>query len=330
MAPGPARRSLSGTWSAPDPRARAASGSRGTAFAVTYTGSLRNRAGRLACGAEIRPHPHRRSARSATEGSTQSRQTCAAPHHHAAHAAIAPLAPRRSTRCSRAHEGPLTRRISAAQELPSLKVTVSLLTNYEQAADCYDWKACGAANKLQNARSPPSPVLTQAAAPAVQIGVHGIIIDFIDPQARFVTLRRGAAQRCYLLTPARFVPRAQGVARSATYLPEIAEREGWTLQETILSLVRKSGFTVRGSSARPPPDTAAPATLSGCAFYRCPSPGLGDEGPPPCHQPRAVPELALRHDVRRVHGVGAPSAPMQRPRRPQEACQFRRQRWALC
>ena len=35
---------------------------------------------------------------------------------------------------------------------------------------------------------------------------------------------------------------SQGVSRSATYLPEIAEREGWSKLEAIESLVRKSGW----------------------------------------------------------------------------------------
>lgn len=49
---------------------------------------------------------------------------------------------------------------------------------------------------------------------------------------------------CILRSLERSSLPVQGVARSATYLPEIAEREGWTLEETIKTLVRKSGYTV--------------------------------------------------------------------------------------
>ncbi len=49
-----------------------------------------------------------------------------------------------------------------------------------------------------------------------QVGTHGLIIDFTDPSS--------------------------GAARSATYLPEIAERERWTRRGTIESLIRKAGY----------------------------------------------------------------------------------------
>lgn len=42
-------------------------------------------------------------------------------------------------------------RVACVQEVPSLEVTVSLLTNYEQGADCYDWKV-------------PTPRLNQCSA----------------------------------------------------------------------------------------------------------------------------------------------------------------------
>jgi AMMECR1 domain-containing protein len=48
------------------------------------------------------------------------------------------------------------------------------------------------------------------------VGTHGLIIDFRDP--------------------------GNGRAHSATYLPEIAEREGWSRRYTVESLIRKSGF----------------------------------------------------------------------------------------
>ncbi|GAB4836271.1 hypothetical protein Ancab_001186 [Ancistrocladus abbreviatus] len=75
-----------------------------------------------------------------------------------------------------------------AKELPQLECTVSLLTDYETAANYLDW----------------------------EIGKHGLIIEFTDPDIN--------------------------VRRSATYLPEVAAHEGWTKTEAIDSLMRKAGY----------------------------------------------------------------------------------------
>jgi AMMECR1 domain-containing protein len=48
------------------------------------------------------------------------------------------------------------------------------------------------------------------------VGTHGLIIAFRDPHS--------------------------GAQRSATYLPEIAAREGWSRRAAVESLVRKSGY----------------------------------------------------------------------------------------
>ncbi|KAF2318206.1 hypothetical protein P3X46_025221 [Hevea brasiliensis] len=74
------------------------------------------------------------------------------------------------------------------KELPSLECTVSILTNYEMANNYLDW----------------------------EIGKHGLIIEFIDPN--------------------------NNVRRSATYLPEVAAHEGWTKVEAIDSLMHKAGY----------------------------------------------------------------------------------------
>jgi len=73
-------------------------------------------------------------------------------------------------------------------ELSSLSCTVSLLTDFEQGEDAFDWT----------------------------VGVHGIMIDFVDPR---------------------------GVARSAVYLPEVIPEQGWTKAQAVDSLVRKAGFS---------------------------------------------------------------------------------------
>ncbi|KAK1264158.1 hypothetical protein QJS04_geneDACA008519 [Acorus gramineus] len=75
-----------------------------------------------------------------------------------------------------------------AKELPFLECTVSILTDYETAVHYLDW----------------------------EIGKHGLIIEFTDPD--------------------------YNTRRSATYLPEVAAHEGWTQMETIDSLMRKAGY----------------------------------------------------------------------------------------
>jgi len=75
-----------------------------------------------------------------------------------------------------------------AKELPFLECTVSILTNYETALDYLDW----------------------------EVGKHGIIIEFTDPDSN--------------------------TRRSATYLPDVAANEGWTVIEAIDSLMRKAGY----------------------------------------------------------------------------------------
>ncbi|KAF7820438.1 AMMECR 1 family protein [Senna tora] len=52
-----------------------------------------------------------------------------------------------------------------------------------------------------------------------EVGKHGIIIEFVDPD--------------------------HNTRRSATYLPEVAAHEGWTITEAIDSLIRKAGYNGR-------------------------------------------------------------------------------------
>lgn len=64
-------------------------------------------------------------------------------------------------------------------------MTVSLLTNYEQGADCYDWKvrrrAALARTTPECCSKVPRRLLLYPLGRA-QVGVHGMIIDFVDPQ----------------------------------------------------------------------------------------------------------------------------------------------------
>lgn len=76
-----------------------------------------------------------------------------------------------------------------ASELPSLAVAVTLLTDFEEAADAEDW----------------------------ELGVHGLRISF----------------------------RYNGRRYGATYLPDVAVEQGWTKEETLVSLMRKAGWVGR-------------------------------------------------------------------------------------
>jgi uncharacterized protein (TIGR00296 family) len=74
-------------------------------------------------------------------------------------------------------------------ELPELEVAVTLLTDFEDAADASDWI----------------------------LGVHGLRISFTHHGRRY----------------------------GATYLPDVAPEQGWTRDETVVSLMRKAGWMGR-------------------------------------------------------------------------------------
>lgn len=73
------------------------------------------------------------------------------------------------------------------EELPKLRVSVSILCHFEEGSDYLDW----------------------------ELGVHGISIEYCSDR---------------------------GVRHSATYLPEVATKQGWDQIQTIDSLLRKGGF----------------------------------------------------------------------------------------
>lgn len=74
----------------------------------------------------------------------------------------------------------------SAHELPSLSCAVTLLTDFEPAADHMDW----------------------------ELGTHGIRLSFLY----------------------------HGRKHGATYLPDVASEQGWTKEETLVSLMRKAGW----------------------------------------------------------------------------------------
>ena len=74
-------------------------------------------------------------------------------------------------------------------ELPSLEVSVTLLTDFEDCDDADDWT----------------------------LGVHGLRISFVY----------------------------HGRRHGATYLPDVATEQGWTKEETLVSLMRKAGWMGR-------------------------------------------------------------------------------------
>ncbi|POS71181.1 ammecr1 family protein [Diaporthe helianthi] len=77
----------------------------------------------------------------------------------------------------------------SARELPELQVAVTLLTDFEDADDVFDW----------------------------ELGTHGIRISF----------------------------QWDGRRHGATYLPDVATEQGWTKEQTLVSLMRKAGWEGR-------------------------------------------------------------------------------------
>lgn len=76
-----------------------------------------------------------------------------------------------------------------AAELPTLEVSVTLLTDFEDCDDTHDWV----------------------------LGTHGLRISFVH----------------------------RGRRHGATYLPDVASEQGWTKEETLVSLMRKAGWMGR-------------------------------------------------------------------------------------
>ncbi|KAK0124006.1 hypothetical protein ONS95_008995 [Cadophora gregata] len=74
-------------------------------------------------------------------------------------------------------------------ELPSLEVSVTLLTDFEKADDQLDW----------------------------ELGIHGLKINFTVKNRQY----------------------------GACYLPDVPVEQGWTKEETVISLMRKAGWTGR-------------------------------------------------------------------------------------
>jgi len=77
----------------------------------------------------------------------------------------------------------------AARELPGLEVAVTLLTDFEDAADAADW----------------------------DLGTHGLRLSFTHHGRRY----------------------------GSTYLPDVAVEQGWDKEETVVSLMRKAGWSGR-------------------------------------------------------------------------------------
>ncbi|KAL3815977.1 hypothetical protein ACHAXA_005186 [Cyclostephanos tholiformis] len=98
-------------------------------------------------------------------------------------------------------------------ELPYLRVCVSLLIGYKECATCHDWI----------------------------VGVHGIIIEFVVSDAVATT---GGTMYGTTGKGVRGGWTGGGTCTTytATYLPEVAIEQGWDREEAVISLVRKSGY----------------------------------------------------------------------------------------
>lgn len=96
-----------------------------------------------------------------------------------------------------------------AGEVPLLKVTVSLLRRFEKAAHAHDW----------------------------EVGVHGIIVSFVDPSLSLNGGNGGGTRG------GGAGGGSAGVRRSATFLPEVAGEQGWTRAQAVEAAVRKAGYS---------------------------------------------------------------------------------------
>ncbi|OJT10186.1 hypothetical protein TRAPUB_13291 [Trametes pubescens] len=102
-------------------------------------------------------------------------------------------------------------------ELETLECSVSLLTDFEDAASYLDW----------------------------EIGVHGIHISFPHPSLIPASPSPSSAPSPLGSAPA--VPTRSTLRHSfsATFLPEIAEEQGWDKLETVDSAIHKAGWSGR-------------------------------------------------------------------------------------
>ncbi|KAI0921273.1 hypothetical protein AcW1_004699 [Taiwanofungus camphoratus] len=102
-------------------------------------------------------------------------------------------------------------------ELENLECGISLLTDFEDASSYLDWI----------------------------VGVHGIHITFPHPSLLAASPSPSSAPSP--LSSSSAVPTRSSVKHSfsATYLPQVAEEQGWDKIETIDSAIRKAGWNER-------------------------------------------------------------------------------------
>ena len=105
------------------------------------------------------------------------------------------------------------RRVSAS-EIPLLRVKVSLLVQYEPCEHVYDWV----------------------------VGIHGIMIEWTEetPSSMHAnTDPHSTVNNGFADNPAN---KPKPRRYSATYLPEVANEQGWSPQQAVESLIRKAGY----------------------------------------------------------------------------------------
>ncbi|TCD64337.1 hypothetical protein EIP91_004247 [Steccherinum ochraceum] len=102
------------------------------------------------------------------------------------------------------------------KELDTLECVISLLTDFEDASSYLDWT----------------------------IGVHGIQIKFPHPS---LLLASDHSEAPSPLSSSSSIPTRSNLKHSfsGTYLPEVAEEQGWDKLEAIDSLIHKAGWTGR-------------------------------------------------------------------------------------
>ncbi|KAM5534336.1 hypothetical protein V8D89_012064 [Ganoderma adspersum] len=104
-------------------------------------------------------------------------------------------------------------------ELESLECTVSLLMEFEDAANYLDWT----------------------------VGVHGIQISFPHPSLLAVSPSPSSAPSPLSSNSASALPTRASLKHSfsACYLPEVAPEQGWDQLEAVDSAIRKAGWSGR-------------------------------------------------------------------------------------
>lgn len=132
----------------------------------------------------------------------------------------------------------------ASSELPKLECGVSLLTDFEDVSDPFDWTLgehgiyIHFEDPASSLAPPPPPVDSPASASSASTTASGSS-STDDPSTlknKLVGLGSAAKKRVV-------GHRSSRATMSATYLPDVAPAQGWSKVETLDSAMRKAGYS---------------------------------------------------------------------------------------